>query len=229
MRFGSWDQAVGRAFKGSLDDIRIYNVILSEARIRERVSEGLAHITLLVHGGNPRSKNSMRSPASKMPSRTIYEDAEDKTIGGWQVYGEGSVVNMEDSSGNRIISTEALLIGDPFRLGLDDESDWNNTEEFTAYFAVLMEEDAAVYFRVGTADGEKYLCYTAGAETITVNDGVICFGLGIEPDGQWHTITRNLVSDLGSAIPGAKLLIVKDFYVFGSAKLDDVMLLNFGR
>ena len=211
----------------SLDDIRIYNVILSETLIRERVSEGLADVALLVHRGNPFSKNSTRSLALPILSRTIYEDAEDGTINGWSVYGDGNVLNIEDRSGNRIISTEAALVGDPFRLGLEDESDWNNSEEITAYFAILMEEEVAVYFRVHTTEGEKYLCYQSGAGTIDFNDTVICFGLGIEPDGQWHTVTRNLADDLKQAIPSTTLISVKDFYVFGSVKLDDLMLIKY--
>ena len=116
------------------------------------------------------------------------------------------------------------LLGDPFRLGLDDQSDWNNAEEFTASFAISIEEEAAVYFRIDTTDGEKYLCYRPGGEAIEVSDTVICFGLGIEADGQWHAITRNLAADLAEAIPTGTLKSIMDFYVYGSAKLDNLML-----
>ena len=55
-------------------------------------------------------------------------------------------MNIEDISGNRIISTNAKLEDDSFRLGLEDDSNWKNTEEFTAYFAVLMEEGGSSLF-----------------------------------------------------------------------------------
>ena len=162
-------------------------------------------------------------------SQTVYEDAEDATIDGWHVYGEGRVTNVEEMSGNRVIATEGKVTDDPFRLGLADQSDWNNTKEFTASFAILMEEKAAVYFRVDTTDGEKFLCYRPGPNTLEPTDAVLYFDIGIEADGQWHTISRNLASDLTTVLPSAKLLSVKDFYVYGSIKIDDLKLLDPGK
>ena len=159
-------------------------------------------------------------------SATIYEDAEDSRIDGWQGYGDGSVVNMADSSGNRIISIQGNISSDPFRLGLDDDADWNNTSEFTAYFAILVEEEAAIYFRVDTTDGEKFLCYTPGTGVLESQDGIIHLNLGIEADGQWYAIYRDLAKDISSALPSAKLLSVKDLYIYGSAKIDNIMLLD---
>ena len=159
-------------------------------------------------------------------SGTVYEDAEDGTINGWLAYGDGTVTNVEGVADNRIIATDGDVSGDPFRLGLADHSDWNNTKEFTASFAILMDQHAAVYFRVDTTEGEKYLCYQPGPETIEISDNVICFGLGIEADGEWHTISRDLAGDLTAALPSSHIIAVKDFYVFGNVKLDDIMLMD---
>ena len=92
-----------------------------------------------------------------------------------------------------------------------------------------MEEDAAVYFRVDTTEGEKYLCYRPGQDLIQVDGPVLCFGLEIDPDGQWHTISRDLAEDLRTALPSSQILSVKDFYVFGSIKVDDLKLINPGK
>ena len=169
---------------------------------------------------------SSEEPAEMTLSQSVYEDAEDGTIDGWLVYGDGEVVNVEEASGNRIIASAGDVTGDPFRLGLADHSDWNNRDQFTASFAILMEEEAAVYFRVETTDGEKYLCYRPGPPAIDSNGDVLCFGLNIEPDGQWYTISRDLASDLTTALPSTKLLSVKDLYIYGSLKIDDVILLK---
>ena len=76
----------------------------------------------------------------------------------------------------------------------------------------LWRKGAAVYFRVETSDGEKFICYRPGdGQAIDEGDNVICFGLGIEPDGQWHAITRNLADDLELAIPDSLLISIKDF------------------
>ena len=165
-------------------------------------------------------------PSESISSRTVYEDAEDGGIKGWHVYGDGRVVNQEDRSGNRIISIEGNINSDPFRLGLNDGSDWNNTTDFTAYFAMLLEDEAAVYFRVDTTAGEKYLCYTSSTEIFDSKEGIILFGLGIEADGQWHGVYRDLAADLSTALPSAQLFSVKDIYIYGSAKIDDIMLLD---
>ena len=161
-------------------------------------------------------------------SGTVYEDAEDGTIDGWFVYGEGKVTNVVEDSGNRVIATEGSVTGDPFRLGVADHRDWNNTQEFSAAFTLLMEDYAAVYFRINTTAGEKYLCYRPGPDACETSGNVIIFGLGVEADGQWHTLSRDLANDLGTALPSAKILAVKDFYVYGSLKLDDLMLFDRG-
>ena len=176
---------------------------------------------------NPRGFNWLNpSVQGVIVSQTVYEDAEDGTIDGWKVYGDGKVLNVRDALGNRIISTKAKLVADPFRLALPNQGNWDNTSEFTTYFAVMLQEEAAVYFRVDTSNGEKYLCYTSGPEIFHINKGTISFGLGIQADSQWYAINRNLANDLERAIPNAKLISVKDFYVFGSLMLDDLMLLN---
>ena len=218
-------------FHGVIDDVRLFNRSLTEEEVKIIFEEATDVVSGLLRVKSASSDldlttNLGSSYAPPILSKTIYEDAEDETITGWQVYGDGSVVNEKDISGNRIISTQATLAGDPFRLGLGDGSDWNNSNEFIAYFAILMEEEAALYFRVDTSDGEKFLCYRPGTEYIDIGNNVICFGLGIEPDGQWHAITRNLADDLAKAIPDSTLISIKDFYVFGSMKLDNLMLLK---
>ena len=217
-------------YQGALDEIRLYAQAFSLDEIRslyEAPALGAGIIPVApIFPDTSGVSSELPSSLAAVLSRTVYEDAEDGTVDGWSRYGEGEVVNLEDASGNRIISTEAQLFADPFRLGLDDESDWNNSEEFTTYFAIMMEQEAAVYFRVDTTDGEKYLCYRPGPDTVEISDTVICFGLGIEPNGQWHVITRNLATDLERALSNVVLVSIKDFYVFGRVKLDDLMLLK---
>ena len=231
MRIGSRNHKTGREFNGFLDDLRIYNRTLSEAEIKGIFDEASAGNVAVASQAGTEHMDIVKGKAvgsiiNLFLSQTLYEDAEDGKIAGWSAYGDGSVVNVKEASGNRIISTRGRLDSDPFRLGRDDLSDWNNTKEFTASFAVLMEEAAAVYFRVDTTGGEKYLCYTPGPETIHVNHTLLHFGLGIAGDGEWHTIYRDLARDVANALPGTQLLAVKDFYVYGSVKLDNLMLMD---
>ena len=226
MRLGSWNHAGGREFNGLLDDIRMINRGLDPLEIEDIVVESSAGMVGHWKLDEAEWEGIADEVVETYLSKTIYENAEDGSIDSWVVYGNGKVMNIEDTSGNRIISTESEVFEEPFRLGLEDKSDWNNTKEFTAYLAILMVEDVAVYFRVETSEGEKFLCYQSSHEPIDISDPVICFGLGFEPDGQWHTIYRDLETDLKSAQPNARLISIKDFYVFGTTKLDNIMLLD---
>ena len=100
-----------------------------------------------------------------------------------------------------------------FRLGLDD---WYNGKEFTPYFTLLVEEYAAVYF----------LVYHPGPNSTDITTNTIRFGLGIQPDGNWHVISRDLATEFEVALPNTQLLSVLDFYVYGSIHLDNLMLLD---
>ena len=234
MRIGTWNHSSGREFHGGLDELRIYDRALAASEINDIIVGSVLRSPPEV--GSLSSKATNDGPAliadnsSRFPilSQTVYEDGEDGRVDGWQAYGDGAVINLEDEIGNRIIATTGEFPVDSFRLGLKDGSDWNNTEEFTASFAVLMTDEVAVYFRIDSTDSEKYLCYRPGFEEIEIDDSVICFSLGIEPDGKWHETIRNLAEDLELAIPGTKLISIKDFYVFGSAKLDDIILIRHG-
>ena len=231
MRIGSRNHKTGREFNGFLDDLRIYNRTLSEAEIKGILDEASAGSVAAASQAGTEQMDIVKGKAAGsitnlFLSQTLYEDAEDGKIAGWSAYGDGSVLNVKETSGNRIISTQGELDSDPFRLGRDDFSDWNNTKEFTASFAILMEKAAAVYFRVDTTGGEKYLCYTPGPEAIHVNHTLLHFGLGIDADGEWHAIYRDLARDVANALPGTQLLAVKDFYIYGSLKIDNIILLN---
>ena len=230
MRIGTWNHSSGREFHGRLDELRIYNRALTVSEIEDFIVGSVFRSPPVVGSLSSKAIDSHppliteNSSHFSVLSQTVYEDAEDGMIDGWQAYGDGAVINLGDEIGNRIISTTGEFPADSFRLGLSDDGNWNNTEEFTASFVILMEDDAAVYFRVDTTDGEKYLCYRPGFEEIEIDDSVICFGLGIEPDGNWHEVIRNLAEDLEYAIPGTKLISIKDFYIFGSAGLDNLIL-----
>ena len=161
-------------------------------------------------------------------SSTIYEDSEDGTTKGWWSYGLGNVENLITTDGGRIMATYIEEDSDSFRLGLEDNSDWNNTNEFYAYVAVIMEEEASVYFRLATKQGDYYIRYSPDDQGAPeVMDNVVHIGLGIPIDGSWYTIHRDLEVDLKSGFPDLELLSVKDFYVFGSIKLDNLMLLDY--
>ena len=228
MRFGTWNHSTGREFKGFLDDIRIYDGPLTEQQIEHVFNAHSTPSTPVAAARNALAStrvSSFRRPA--IASYTLYEDGEDGTTDGWMIYGSGAVTNEMDESGNAIISIEGNRNETPFRLGFPDGRDWNNSKEFHAYYAVLMNDDAATYFRVETTDGERFLSYVPGDQSIDVTGNTIRIGLGFPADGKWHRVKRNLRDDLQLAHPDLRLLSVMDFFVYGSLKLDDLMLIRY--
>ena len=236
MRIGSMTSKGARGFKGLLDEIQIYNRALGQTAITalakrpnaaaiQKMAE-TSPITLiknsLAHGVSTFKDSGIVNTASA----TMYEDAEDLTIDGWMSYGEGEVKNLSSINGNRSIATQVEFEHDSFRLGLADGSDWDNQSEFIASFDVIMEEDAAIYFRVATSGGEKFLCYRTDPELIEITDSVACFDLGVQPSNTWQSISKDLASDLDRAFPGLQLNAVKDLFVFGNLHLDNVVLSN---
>jgi hypothetical protein len=84
-----------------------------------------------------------------------------------------------------------------------------------------------VYFNVHTTAGDKYLYYTP-VDLDTFGDGYyIHHGLGSNvTDGQWYSFERNLQADLEEAQPGVNILEVNGFMIYGSGRVDDIVLCN---
>ena len=164
-------------------------------------------------------------------SRTVYEDAEDGFINGWFRYNSGVVKNIKGGANGSMRAIE--IIGDResdvFRLGNKNGSNWNNSKEFFAEFSVAFESlsSGVIYFQIATSEGTKNLIYTNGEVTNNKNSDMIYFNLGDLAYGQWHTIRRDLKKDLMTADPNVKLKTVKGLFVYGSLKLDNLMLLNY--
>ncbi len=164
-------------------------------------------------------------------SRTVYEDAEDATTNGWYRYNRGSIANIDGGANgsNRSIEISGYIENDVFSLTTGNGFDWNNTSEFFAEFSVAFDEpdSGVIYFQIGTNKGIKYLVYTGA--TIKHNDqrDIAYFDLDVVADAQWHTIQRDLKDDLATRWPNVQLEAVKGLFVYGSIKLDNIVLSEF--
>ena len=184
------------------------------------------------------AKSVIKSATTKLPSKndgepgskTVYEDAEDGTTNGWHKYNQGTITNISDGANGskRAIEFTGDIQNDVFRLTTVDGSNWNNTREFFAEFSVAFNRlsPGAIYFQIATDRGVKYLVYGIGATNDNKDPNMIYFDLGDISDGQWHTIKRDLEKDLKSRYRNAKLKAVKGFFVYGSLKLDNIVLFD---
>ncbi|MHC4674633.1 MAG: DUF6531 domain-containing protein, partial [Planctomycetota bacterium] len=168
-------------------------------------------------------------PLSAPP--TIYEDAEDDLVLGWDVY-DGvaagtSITNVFDTERqSRVIDLfRDSLQG--FRLRREDLSPWGNTGQFVLGWRMKFGEYFILYIKLNTTAGPRYLKYTPADNSGLGTDVYVHHGLApYLEDGQWHPVVRDLLADLQQAQPGVDILEVNGFFIRGSGRLDHVRLLH---
>ena len=69
-----------------------------------------------------------------------------------------------------------------------------------------------------------YMVYSTNLESQSNNPRLLHFDLGDIADGGWHTVQRDLEADLKGELPKLELLKVNNMYIFGSLKIDNLML-----
>ena len=162
------------------------------------------------------------------PAFTVYEDAEDGTINGWDVYDAdpaGAVItNIYDTDRqSRVIQLTGSSTANGYRLRNNDSSYWNDHENSIIEWSMQYSENFVVYVRVQTSQGMRYLYYTA-ADTDRLGSEIdIPHGLGSESrNGTWQTFIRDLSYDLKEAQPDNDLEAILGFFIRGTGKVDDI-------
>jgi len=161
---------------------------------------------------------------------TIYEDAEDGAIAGWDIYsdlsGFAGIINTYDAErDSRVIELTGTTTIDGFRLMAQSGESWNNTEQFVLEWNLKYTDYFIVYVDVETTAGRRYLYYSPVDYDDLGSGEYVRFGLGSYlQDGQWHTVVRDLQVDLNKAQRGVNILAVNGFLTRGSGMLDNIML-----
>ena len=156
---------------------------------------------------------------------TVYEDAEDGTINGWEMYGDPADViltNVYDPDKNsRVIQ----LSGNGFRLRSDDFTGWQNANQFIIEWSMKCTAFFYIFIDVETTAGHRYIYYSPRDQNNLGSKAYVHHGLGSDAtDGQWHTFVRDLQADLKDGQPNNQILEVNAFLIRGSGRLDDIML-----
>ena len=223
-------------FEGALDEIQMYDRALSSGEIKSKFQQFNSQFANSVKIQSEDDTNNFATAAIaslEIPTfSTVYEDAEDQSINRWHVYDKGQVINVQGGANDseRAMQTIGNIETDVFRLGQEDGSDWNNDAEFIAQFSIAMENSGsgAIYFELETSEGLKHLVYTASPGSNFQFQGLdlVHFDLGELDSGNWYTFSRNLLEDIQSEISDIDLIQVKNLYVYGSLKIDNVLLSN---
>ena len=152
-------------------------------------------------------------------------------VDAWSVYspsGSGeAVTQVFDAQRNEMVtSLSGQGRSSGYQLNRDaSHANWGSTGTQISW-DYKYSEDFTFYVSVSTTKGHRYLVYTAGtfAPTGPGAWGEDEFGLGNVVDGQWHTASRDLRSDLQSVEPDAEILAVNGLLVRGSGRIAAVKL-----
>lgn len=170
--------------------------------------------------------------ATSFPTQAIYEDGEDETTNGWEIYDAdpvGASINnvYDETKGDRVIVFSGSATNNGYRLLNNNQTYWNDDNFKTINWSMNFEEPFIVYIATETKDGFRYLRYTPvdydnlGTETY-VHHGL---GSGIT-DGTWRDFSRNLELDLKEAQPDNELKEILGFLIRGNGRVDDIKTTN---
>ena len=165
---------------------------------------------------------------------TTYEDAEDGTTQGWDIYDANpsgaEILNVQDiDRGSRVIELSGSGLGNGYRLRGEDLSPWGNLSETTIEWSMNFAQAYTIYVDVATSAGQRYLTYTPSSVDDLGSGRYVRHGLGgSSAGGSWVTVVRDLQADLSEAQPGVVITAVNGFLVRGDGRLDDVRLLDAG-
>ena len=164
-------------------------------------------------------------------ANTIIEDAEDGIASDWTIYdnnpSEASVTNSFDTNINsNVIILSGSGFSNGYRLGDNSPTDGFNLQSSNfVSWRMRSTEPAYFYIATTTTNGFRFLSYRTinDSDPKLISDRYVYTGLGSSiVDNRWHTITRNLQSDLTSAEPGNQIISINGFLVRGSLSIDDI-------
>ncbi len=130
-------------------------------------------------------------------------------------------VSEED---NKVIGLSGNGIENGFVLRRANGELWNNTDATVLEWKGKFSNDFIIFASVLLDNGTvKYLAYSPNMHA-QINDILPIALPNVASDGNWHTYTRDLQTDLARYLPGRQIVSVLDFQVRGNGELDDIKL-----
>ena len=161
---------------------------------------------------------------------TMYSDAEDMTLPGWDVSDadpDGALITdvYDPDRDSTVIELTGSGMSNGYRLRSGDFSKWANSSQLVLVWSMKYAEDFVICAGVDTTDGYRSIRYKPIDWDELGSDSPVRFGIGSGArDGQWHTFVRDLQADLERAQSGVKILRVNSFWIRGSGRVDDIKL-----
>lgn len=163
-------------------------------------------------------------------SVTVYEDAEDGTTLGGEVYDNDPdwayISNIYDTDRqSRVIEFNGYGLYNGYRLRNPDMTFWNNTEQHIIEWSFKFNEIFMVFIDVDTANGHRYISYIPINWEGSYSGDYLFLGLGENLlDNTWQRVVRDLEANLRSIEPANSITRVNAFLIYGSGRIDDIKL-----
>jgi fibronectin type 3 domain-containing protein len=162
---------------------------------------------------------------------TVYSDAENGAIDGWDVFDTDpagaliSSVYEKESRESEVVELAGSGTNNGYRLRSKDFSNWANSTQLVMAWSMDYAEGFVIYVDVQTTSGSRILQYEPVSMDYLGRGRIVRLALGIGArDGQWHTFVRDLQADLNRAQSRVKILFVNSFSIRGSGKVDAIKL-----
>jgi len=161
---------------------------------------------------------------------TIYFNAENGLNTGWDIYDDShtgaSLINIYDEMRqSRVVQLIGSSTIDGFRLSGPENTPWRNENQTVLEWSLQYTEHFIVYVDLDTTAGHRYLYYSPADYSDFGTGEYVRIGLGSYlRDGRWHTIVRDLQTDLERGQPGVQIIAVNGFLIRGPGRLDDILL-----
>jgi len=163
----------------------------------------------------------------EMLNYRIYEDG--TASNNWHIFGNSKNASCSSVYDKYRRSMVIKLKGEGIKTGYALKSFYNTQINKTIQWSMKYNEDFAIYIKVKTRDGTRYLTYKNQDydKVSNGNPNYLYFGIGksIVKNG-WQTITRNLNKDLRKLEGNNHIINVIGFAIRGSGFISDISLLR---
>lgn len=160
-------------------------------------------------------------------STTVYEDAENGDILGWEIYDNTPPMTIDNVVLDEVRGRVIHLDGAGFQNSVNFRGDFgalNNKSEFVLHWDMMMDDGWSNTVAIWTNNGWRRIVYHfSDVEQTSPNIYYIKLG---RQDGQWRSITRNLQDDMEMLEPGTIVTNVVFMGFRGSGYVDNIYLMN---
>ena len=177
--------------------------------------------------------------SSKLQDNIVYEDGEDETTIGWELYYPtwvyGTITNVLDEDpahGRAIQLTQTVNAATYYRLMNEKSLDWDNSTSKILKWDMKTDSETVIYVYTMTNKGLRRAIYSFNRDPNKYTGQDAEFNLNPAfKDGQWHSFSRNLEQDLKKydselVLTKINYMMMGSFPVGKGARFDNIIAIK---